>query len=32
MKQYGQHTFILTFLGVMKQYEQHATILSFFVL
>ena len=32
MKQYGQHTSILTFLGVMKQYEQHATILSFFVL
>ena len=24
MKQYEQHTAILSFLGVMKQYEQHS--------
>ena len=29
MKQYEQHTAILSFLGVMKQYEQHTAILSF---
>ena len=29
MKQYVQHTAILSFLGVMKQYEQHTAILSF---
>ena len=28
MKQYEQHTAILSFLGVMKQYEQHTAILS----
>ena len=29
MKQYEQHTAILSFLGVMKQYVQHTAILSF---
>ena len=29
MKQYEQHTAILSFLSVMKQYEQHTAILSF---
>ena len=32
MKQYEQHTAILTFLGGMMQYEQHTAIPNFFVL
>ena len=30
MKQYEQHTAILSFLGVSKPFEQHTAILTFF--